>query len=137
MGHLPDLSEAGSRARKAQALVKALEIDLCEGRQALLRALASQTVAPALADRIAGQRALHLAHREDDRATWLAWLQKRADVYRFHLGEPQFAARVGELQAILQRLERERARVAGLSTDALLADRSLFGQDEAPFTFGY
>lgn len=109
--------------RQNEAKLKELENRLCTLRT---RLLSSGQSGP----EITRQRALHLAHRREDREIWSNWLREKVSLLEFLLGdkesheldEPAARQMIGDLNAELSRLQN-------LGEDELLLDRQCLRAD--------
>jgi hypothetical protein len=119
-----DDSDQYRMERENEAKVKELENRLCVLRTELLGTGKS-------GPEITKQRALHLAHRLDDREAWSAWLREKIQLLEFLLGSKdsheldQDAAR-----QMISDLNTEVGRLQNLSEQELLFNRDSLRADE-------
>jgi hypothetical protein len=136
-----DVQEADAERDYAFEKLKNKENSLCLIRDVLLKLI---PFIPAMPEKIRmaleKERVLHLAHREDDRQTWLKWLNDKMGTLNYYIekaGEKNKHKAEEQLRKALTKLEKEKARVEQLSPEILLHDRDLFGKNEAELDLPY
>jgi hypothetical protein len=136
-----DVQEADAERDYAFEKLKNKENSLCQIRDGLLKL---GPFIPNMSEKIRiareKERVLHLAHREDDRQTWLKWLDDKIRTFNYYIekaGKNNKHSEEEQLRKGLAKLETEKARVEQLSPEILLRDRDLFGKNEAELDLPY
>jgi hypothetical protein len=118
------------------AQVKRLEIELCELRTRLQIHIRENTVKmPEKTDLCQRVLAAHAAHREEDRAQVIAWLNDRYATLEYYAGRPQDTGGVDHsgTRIIMERIEAEILRLQGLNIEELVCSREITEIQESRF----
>jgi hypothetical protein len=135
-----DAHEATRELLHAERKLKNRENSLCIIRDGLLKLSAyikTEALPVEITTALDGERGLHQEHREDDRKIWLAWLNQKMGVFKYHVKKAETQKKDSELPLLLNegvlKLEKEISRVQGFSSEELLLTRNLFGNNEEEF----
>jgi hypothetical protein len=136
-----DVQEADAERDYAFEKLKNKENSLCLIRDGLLKL---SPFIPTMPEKIRialeKERALHLEHREDDRQTWLKWIDDKIRTFNYYIeraGKNNKHKEEEQLRKGLSKLAKEKARVEQLSQEILLRDRDLFGKNEKELDLPY
>jgi len=141
-GLYADAQEASDKREYAARLLKSREHALCILRDSILK-LANYcqgTLSLEYRNAINREKQLHLEHREDDRKTWLAWLenQKQSAFYYLSSNKNKNRSRAANhLRKLAASLDAEIDRVNSITAEDLLASRDSFGNNPRDFEINF
>ncbi|MFL5730722.1 MAG: hypothetical protein ACJ75J_14640 [Cytophagaceae bacterium] len=138
-----DVQEASVLLDKTKQELKNKENSLCIIRDGLLKL--SSFIQPGklsaeLTAAIRNEHSLHLEHREDDRRTWIGWIDNRLITFSYYLNKAiakEKTAEISYLKEGIQKLEKEKARVQKLRPEDLVLNRTIFGQNEVDLDISF
>jgi hypothetical protein len=131
-----ELNRAFSSESLAEKKSKAEEANLCALRDFLVNAWELPEVKSrfsALKDFMEAQIAKQALHREDDRNTWLAWLEEKKSTNEWLVKDAEEEEDKTRYELRLQKINQEIKRVTGMSPRQILMDCTLFGRNPKDF----
>jgi hypothetical protein len=139
-GMYADAHDAYSKRKYAEQKVKNREQSLCTIRHGILKLaeFIPEEILKQKKNAFDKERELHRLHREDDRETWLRWLEDKGNVWRyFHDKAVKQNGDSAYFTEGVTKISREVARVKALSIDSLLYDNEILGKTSSDFEPDY
>jgi len=121
-----DATDIDKKVKKYLSIVKEVEVALCDLRDQLLVEAKNESNALTQQEKQT-EHDLHLAHREDDRQVWLAWLQDKVEMCEFIIQDDDPYPDTEKTKKLKNKLTKEIKRVTAITPDELFGNTQLFG----------